>query len=164
MNVSRSPRDLVGRPGRPGRPEEVARIGHFLAAAASSWVTGGGWVNGGWICRRARSVARDWPRSIELILAWVLETLRSLADDDDHNASLRETLQVFLKEGGSFKTTAERLTVHKNTVQYRIRKAEESLGRPVDADHLQIELALLASHWLGAAVLRQPAGQRAGRP
>ena len=102
--------------------------------------------------------------SIGLIRAWVLETLRSLADDDDHNASLRDTLQVFLKEGGSFKATAERLTVHKNTVQYRIRKAEESLGRPVDADHLQIELALLASHWLGAAVLRQPAGQRAGRP
>ena len=102
--------------------------------------------------------------SIELIRAWVLETLRSLADDDDHNASLRSTLRVFLKEGGSFKATAERLTVHKNTVQYRIRKAEESLGRPVDADHLQIELALLASQWLGAAVLRQPSGQRAGRP
>ena len=102
--------------------------------------------------------------SIGLIRAWVLETLRSLADDDDHNASLRDTLWVFLKEGGSFKATAERLTVHKNTVQYRIRKAEESLGRPVDADHLQIELALLASQWLGAAVLRQPSGQRAGRP
>jgi hypothetical protein len=34
----------------------------------------------------------------------------------------------------------------------------------VDADHLQIELALLASHWLGAAVLRQPDGPRASRP
>jgi DNA-binding PucR family transcriptional regulator len=102
--------------------------------------------------------------SIELIRAWVLETLRSLADDDDHSASLRATLSVFLEEGGSFKATAERLTVHKNTVQYRIRKAEESLGRPVDVDHLQIELALLASHWLGAAVLRQAAGQRTSRP
>ena len=94
----------------------------------------------------------------------MLETLRSLADDDDHNASLRSTLSVFLKEGGSFKATAERLTVHKNTVQYRIRKAEESLGRPVDADHLQIELALLASHWLGTAVLRPASGPRASRP
>ena len=71
---------------------------------------------------------------------------------------------VFLQEGGSFKATAERLTVHKNTVQYRVRKAEESLGRPVDADQLQIELALLASHWLGTAVLRQAAGPRASRP
>jgi len=101
--------------------------------------------------------------SIDLVRAWVLETLRSLADDDDHSASLRDTVWVFLQEGGSFKATAERLTVHKNTVQYRVRKAEESLGRPVDADHLQIELALLASHWLGTAVLRQAAGQRASR-
>jgi hypothetical protein len=100
-------------------------------------------------------------RSIDLVRAWVLETLRSLADDDDHNATLRDTLWVFLQESGSFKSTAERLTVHKNTVQYRVRKAEDSLGRPVDADHLQIELALLASHWLGAAVLRQAAGPRA---
>jgi DNA-binding PucR family transcriptional regulator len=54
--------------------------------------------------------------------------------------------------------------VHTNTVQYRIRKAEKRLGRLVDADHLQIELALLASCWLGAAVLRQAAGQRTSRP
>jgi hypothetical protein len=49
--------------------------------------------------------------SIDLVRAWVLETLRSLADDDDHSAGLRDTLWVFLQEGGSFKATAERLTV-----------------------------------------------------
>jgi DNA-binding PucR family transcriptional regulator len=95
--------------------------------------------------------------SIELVRAWVIETLGSLADDGDHNATLRDTLRVFLQEGGSFKATAERLTLHKNTVQYRVRKAGESLGRPVGEDRLNIELALLASQWLGAAVLR-PAG------
>jgi DNA-binding PucR family transcriptional regulator len=52
---------------------------------------------------------------------------------------------------------AERLTLHKNTVRYRIGKAEESLGRPVGEDRLHIELALLAAQWLGATVLR-PAG------
>jgi DNA-binding PucR family transcriptional regulator len=95
--------------------------------------------------------------SIELIRAWVIETLGSLADDGDNNATLRDTLRVFLQEGGSFKATAERLTLHKNTVQYRVRKAEEGLGRPVGEDRLNVELALLASQWLGAAVLR-PAG------
>jgi PucR C-terminal helix-turn-helix domain/GGDEF-like domain len=95
--------------------------------------------------------------SIELIRAWVMETLGSLADDDDQHSMLRDTLRVFLHEGGSFKATAERLTLHKNTVQYRVRKAEESLGRPVGEDRLNVGLALLASHWLGAAVLR-PAG------
>jgi DNA-binding PucR family transcriptional regulator len=92
--------------------------------------------------------------SIELVRTWVAETLGSLADDDGHNSVLRHTLRVFLREGGSFKATAEQLTLHKNTVQYRVRKAEQSLGRPVGENRLQVELALLASEWLGAAVLR----------
>jgi DNA-binding PucR family transcriptional regulator len=98
--------------------------------------------------------------SIELIRAWVGVVLGPLADDDEHTARLRETLRVFLHENGSFKATAERLTLHKNTVQYRVRKAEENLGRPVEERRLHLELALLASHWLGAAVLRQPGEPR----
>jgi DNA-binding PucR family transcriptional regulator len=50
--------------------------------------------------------------------------------------------------------------LHKNTVQYRVRKAEQSLGRPVAENRLQVELALLASQWLGAAVLRQAGASR----
>ena len=93
--------------------------------------------------------------SVELIRAWVIETLGSLADDDGHHAMLRDTLRVFLQESGSFVATAERLTLHKNTVRYRVGKAEESLGRPVGEDHLHVELALLAAQWLGSTVLRQ---------
>jgi DNA-binding PucR family transcriptional regulator len=99
--------------------------------------------------------------SIELIRAWVVEILGSLADDDEPNARLRETLRIFLQENRSFKATAERLTLHKNTVQYRVSKAEKGLGRPVDENRLYVELALLASHWLGATVLRQPGEPRA---
>jgi DNA-binding PucR family transcriptional regulator len=94
--------------------------------------------------------------SAELLRAWVLGTLAGLAADDEHHARLRETLLVFLQNGGSYKTTAEQLIVHKNTVQYRIRKAEESLGRPVGENRYELELALRASHWLGSSVL-QPA-------
>ena len=96
--------------------------------------------------------------SIELLQAWVAETLGALADDDEHNARLRDTLRIFLQENGSYKTTAERLMLHKNTVQYRVRKAEETLRRPIGPDRLQIELALLASHSLGRTVLR-PVGE-----
>ena len=92
--------------------------------------------------------------SLELLRAWVTETLGPLADDDDHNARLRDTLRVFLQENGSYKATAERLTLHKNTVQYRVRKAEDSLRHPIVQDHLRTELALLAAQWLGPAVLR----------
>jgi len=92
--------------------------------------------------------------SVDLVRGWVVETLGALAIDDDVNARLRNTLQVFLQENGSFKATAERLILHKNTVQYRVRKAQESLGRPIDEKRLHVELALLASQWLGAAVLQ----------
>lgn len=99
--------------------------------------------------------------SAQLLRAWVLGTLGGLATDDEHHARLRDTLLVFLRSGGSYKTTAEQLTLHKNTIQYRIRKAEESLGRPVGDDRHDVELALQASHWLGPAVLRPAAASAA---
>jgi DNA-binding PucR family transcriptional regulator len=92
--------------------------------------------------------------SEDLLRAWVLSTLGGLADDDEHHARLRETLLVFLDTGGSYKTTAERLVLHKNSVQYRIHKAEESLGRPVGDSRHDVELALQASRWLGSSVLQ----------
>jgi len=101
--------------------------------------------------------------SADLLRAWVLSTLAGLATDDKHHARLRGTLLVFLQSGGSYKTTAERLMLHKNTVQYRIRKAEESLGRPVGENQHDVELALRASHWLGSSVL-QPARERSATP
>ena len=100
--------------------------------------------------------------SADLLRAWVLSTLAGLATDDEHHARLRDTLLVFLQSGGSYKTTAEQLVLHKNTVQYRIRKAEESLGRPVAPDSHHVELALRASHWLGSSVL-QPSARLPGQ-
>ena len=94
----------------------------------------------------------------ELLRPWVLGTLAGLAADDEHHARLRETLLVFLQTGGSYKTTAEQLMLHKNTVQYRIRKARESLGQPVGANRYDVELALRASHWLGSSVLQPATG------
>jgi DNA-binding PucR family transcriptional regulator len=92
--------------------------------------------------------------SEDLLRGWVRSTLAGLAMDDEQHARLRETLLVFLECGGSYKTTAERLVLHKNTVQYRVRKAEEGLGRGVAEARQDVELALRVSHWLGPAVLR----------
>jgi DNA-binding PucR family transcriptional regulator len=97
--------------------------------------------------------------SEDLLRAWVLRTLGGLAAGDEQHARLRETLLVFLDTGGSYKATAERLVLHKNTVQYRIRKAEESLGRPVGHDRHNVELALQASRWLGPSVLPPAVGR-----
>jgi DNA-binding PucR family transcriptional regulator len=105
--------------------------------------------------------------SADLLRGWVRSTLAGLAADDEHHTRLRETLLVFLQCGGSYKATAERLVLHKNTVQYRIRKAEESLGRAVAENRHDVELALQVSFWLGAAVLRPgtaPGAAPAGSP
>jgi len=98
-------------------------------------------------------------RSEDLLRVWVRSTLGGLATDDEQHARLRETLLAFLDSGGSYKTTAERLVLHKNTVQYRIRRAEDSLGHPVGDNRHDVELALRAARWLGSLVLRpvQPA-------
>jgi hypothetical protein len=44
--------------------------------------------------------------SVELLWAWVHETLGPLATDDDHYARLRDTLRVFLQENGSTRTVS----------------------------------------------------------
>ncbi|WP_157596758.1 PucR family transcriptional regulator [Saccharomonospora saliphila] len=85
---------------------------------------------------------------------WVADTLGALADDDPQQERLRETLRVFLASGGSYTAAASRLSMHKNSVQYRVRKAEELLGGPIADNRLDVELALRLCHRLGEAVLR----------
>ena len=99
--------------------------------------------------------------SAELLRGWVLATLAGLATDDEHHARLRDTLLVFLQSGGSYKAAAEQMMLHKNTVQYRIGKAEESLARPAGENRADVELALRVSHWLGSSVL-QPSAASGG--
>lgn len=94
--------------------------------------------------------------------SWVQETLGGLAIDDESHARLRETLRVFLSAGGSYTAAAARLTLHKNSVRYRVQKGEELLGRSVRTDErIEVELALLACRWLGPAVL---APEQGGQP
>jgi hypothetical protein len=38
-------------------------------------------------------------------------------------------------------------------VKYRVAKAVEQRGRPLDEDQLDLQLALIACRWLGQAVL-----------
>ena len=80
--------------------------------------------------------------------------LGHLADDGEQEARLRETLLVFLSTGSSFAATAGRLTVHRNTVQYRVRKAEEAVGRPIQDHRADVELALRVCQCVGSPVLR----------
>jgi DNA-binding PucR family transcriptional regulator len=97
---------------------------------------------------------------IDAVRAWVHHVLGTLAIDDEGNARLRETVRVFLTAGGSYTAAAQQLMLHKNTVQYRIRKAEEARGRPLTDGRLDVEVALLAAHLLGARVLQAARSHR----
>lgn len=84
---------------------------------------------------------------------WVREVLGNLAGDDEHDERLRDTLRIFLGTGSSYKAAATELNLHANSVKYRIGRAVARRGRPIGADRLDVELALLACHWYGPAVL-----------
>lgn len=83
----------------------------------------------------------------------VRDALGGLAADTEAAARLRSTLLAFVAEKGSYVATAERIHLHKNTVKYRVDRALEERGRPLGADRLDLELALIACEWLGDAVL-----------
>ena len=94
--------------------------------------------------------------TIEDARDWVDEVLGDLAADNDNDARLRETLRVFLGCNSSYTLAAEELTLHHNTVKYRVRRAMVKRGRPITTDRFDVELALLLCHWYGEALLLPP--------
>jgi len=74
--------------------------------------------------------------------AFVSGVLGSLAANDDVTNRLAMTLAVYLRENRSRTQAAARLAVHPNTVSYRVRQAEELLGRSASADSLDLQVAL----------------------
>ncbi|MEW1734931.1 PucR family transcriptional regulator [Nocardia beijingensis] len=83
--------------------------------------------------------------------AWVRRVLGDLMRDDETTARLRETVRTYLEARGSLTDAAARMHVHKNTVHYRIRRAEEVLGHPLTVNRLETEVALMVSEQLGLA-------------
>ncbi|HEX4252514.1 MAG TPA: helix-turn-helix domain-containing protein [Pseudonocardia sp.] len=99
------------------------------------------------------SIAAMLSEDLDALRTWVARTLGELARDDEGMARLRETVRIFLETGGSFTDAAARLHLHKNTVHYRVRKAEEIRGRPLGDGRLDVEVALVACQQLGHRVL-----------
>lgn len=85
--------------------------------------------------------------------SWVHDVLGSLAGEDVASERLRETIRAFLANGSSYTATADQLNMHKNSVVYRLRKAEDQLGHKLREGRLDLEVALALCHWLGSAVL-----------
>ncbi|SOJ53038.1 Purine catabolism regulatory protein [Mycobacterium simulans] len=79
---------------------------------------------------------------IEQARAFVRRELGRLGSDDETTRRLVATLRTYLDENCSRGRTAKRLHVHENTVAYRIRQAEEILGRSIDRRTLELRVAL----------------------
>lgn len=74
--------------------------------------------------------------------AFVSGVLGLLAGNDDVTFRLATTLAAYLRENRSRTRAAARLGIHPNTVSYRVRQAEELLGRSVSRDSLDLQVAL----------------------
>ncbi len=79
---------------------------------------------------------------VEQARAFAERELGVLGGDDDVARRLVATLRVYLEENASRSRAAKRLRIHENTVSYRVRQAEEVLGRSVDERTLELRVAL----------------------
>nr|WP_241728915.1 helix-turn-helix domain-containing protein [Nocardioides zeae] len=91
---------------------------------------------------------------------WVVGVLGDLARRDEATERQRRTLLTFLRCRGSYTATAEQMTMHKNSIKYRVAVAEKTLGRSIAERHLDLEVALTMADHVGDAVL----GARDTRP
>lgn len=141
--------------GEPADDTEGFRSTHRQALAARAVALGAD--------EQARSVVTTYAEAglvallrtdLSDLSAWVQGVLGDLAIDDDAHERLRETVRVLLAHQGSHTAAAAELSLHKNTVQYRQRRAEGARGRPLREGRLDVEVALLVCHLLGRRVLR----------
>jgi hypothetical protein len=90
-------------------------------------------------------------------IRFVETELGGLLADDDVSRRLRATLAVFFQEGLSPARAGRRLSVHVNTVVYRVKQSEAILGYPVEQRRLELEAALALADRLPQ--LRRSLGQ-----
>ena len=99
-------------------------------------------------------LASDLPRARE----FVATQLGPLASSAEPAQRLRDTVLAFLAAGGSSTRVAKELFVHQNTVAYRVKRAEEHLGRRVTENPIELTCALTLAAVLGSAVLTDDDG------
>jgi DNA-binding PucR family transcriptional regulator len=131
------------------RSHQQARLAHSVALARpaqGATILGAG--------QPGLSMAALLAHDVGEARAWVADALGELAGDNENDARLRETLQMFLRCGSSYKQAAEELTLHFNTVRYRVGRAIARRGRPIDIERLDVEVALLLCELYGTAVLQ----------
>ncbi|MFE6933036.1 PucR family transcriptional regulator [Streptomyces sp. NPDC057699] len=84
---------------------------------------------------------------------FVRDELGALAADTPQADHLRQTLRLYLRNERGLTATAKRLHVARNTVTYRVKRAQELLGHDLTGRLPEVMAALEAARALGPAVL-----------
>ena len=80
--------------------------------------------------------------NLEHARRFVVDELGGLSAPDEITTRLAETLAIYLEHRDSPRRTAEVLFVHENTVKYRVRQAQQILGRDLTSRRTELEAAL----------------------
>ena len=102
-------------------------------------------------------------RDEEEAAAFVRRELGPLAENSPSAQALRATLKCYLDHDRSVATVAQQLHVAKNTVLYRIKRAEQVRGRPLGDNRLQLHTALYLAETFGVSTWERPIATPAAR-
>lgn len=72
--------------------------------------------------------------------------LGPLQPDTPGGAEITQTLVQYLNQGRSVRRTAEAMTVHQNTVRYRLDRFERLTGTSLDDTNVLVDLAMVLAH------------------
>lgn len=134
------PPDLRAAVGSLGHGREGFRRSHLRAREAENLARAG--AEGHVFDYAELSVVSLLSARREQARWFVEDHLGALAGTDPKAAELRETLRLYLAFGRSRTAAAQRLHVAPTTVAYRVKRAEEVLGRELGDDELDLRLAL----------------------
>jgi DNA-binding PucR family transcriptional regulator len=95
-------------------------------------------------------------RDVSAVEDFVQQWLGRLTDYDTvHGTQLVLTLSEFLDHGGSYNASASALSVHRNTLKYRLRRIRDVSGYDLSAPDTVFNLQLATRAWRTTQALRQ---------
>jgi PucR C-terminal helix-turn-helix domain/GGDEF-like domain len=130
------------------------RQSHAEAVRAAALVDSATRTMGGRIVRyRDVELVALLAADVEMARAFVSRELGPLADRSRASNDLRRTLMAYLDTERSLMRAAERLHIARNTVAYRVRKAEDLLQRDLRERTTELQCALRLAAMLPAQLL-----------
>ncbi|OBK35389.1 PucR family transcriptional regulator [Mycobacterium sp. 1245111.1] len=138
--------------GLPGTGVEGFRNSHRQAAEAArvgAMTTRDTWS----FCYQDHDLVAMLSTDLPAARAFVARELGDLAANADSVATIRRTLKCYLDRDRSLAATAADLHVARNTVAYRVQRAQQLRGQPVADRRLQLHAALTLAEELGPTVL-----------